>query len=246
MKHPLLVLILFLSTIAINAQDTLLTIDPVPVDTVFLVTQEDLDKSWFDVEAHAVVTNITEETLRLKWVRTSVESPEDWQTKVCDNNTCYNANVSSNIDPMIGLDVPAVMEPGAHFDLIFHLLPKGVSGEGQYEIAFSTVEEPDSILATAIFNFNVSLVSSTNELEKQSIRLFPNPAENYFKLTNNSSVDKIIVYNLVGRPVRTFRAFNGMLYDVSDLPMGMYLVGLISEEKGIIKTLRMTKRSMRP
>lgn len=243
MKQILLVSILCILAMGINAQ-AVLSVDPVSVSGVF---QEDLSDEFLSLELKAKVTNVSGQTIQLKWVREEVQKPESWQTQICDNNTCYTPIVSSNIDPMLQLNAPAELAAGESFDLKFYVLPMGVTGEGEFKVHLSLVSAPGTVLQTATFNYTVESVTSTRELSKASLRVFPNPTTDYIELSGNSGlVDRLIVYNLIGRQIRTFNAVNGGRYQMYDLPAGMYLVSLVNNKEGVLKTLRVSKRTIRP
>ena len=72
--------------------------------------------------------------------------------------------------------------------------------------------------------------------------VYPNPAIDYIGLTNDTDVTYIRVFNMVGRPMREFKAVNGQRYDIADLPQGLYLIQLINESNQVITTQRITKR----
>lgn len=243
MKQFLLLASIILSMNSVFAQEAL-TISPVPIERNFV---SDLSNVFLDLEMHTTITNNTEDTIQLRWVRETTEKPEAWQTQVCDNNLCYSPMVSTNYDPEIGINMPVYMNPGESFDLIFHVLPKGSPGYGEFKIPFYYFSEGDTtIQAEAIFRVTVESVTGVANEVKEKLRVFPNPATDYIELTNNSVVDRMVIYNLLGREVRNFEVINGSLYEVADLPSGMYLVSLINNEEGILKTFRLNKRSIRP
>ena len=55
-------------------------------------------------------------------------------------------------------------------------------------------------------------------------------------------VERLIIYNIVGRPVKVFNANYTNHYDVMDLPTGMYLIRLMGEHDKTIKTVRLSKK----
>lgn len=93
----------------------------------------------------------------------------------------------------------------------------------------------NSGLIAANFNTNQT-VTETN------LQIFPNPAVNYIGVSENSSVERIVVYNLVGRQMKTFPAADGEQYYIGDLRKGMYLVQLLGANSKVIKTQRISKR----
>lgn len=84
---------------------------------------------------------------------------------------------------------------------------------------------------------NASLVSQHIDLS-----IYPNPATDYIGLSDNDSVGRIMLYNLVGKRMKTYDYAKGETYYVADLPSGMYLVQLIGKNNKIIATQRVSKR----
>ena len=75
---------------------------------------------------------------------------------------------------------------------------------------------------------------------KQTLKVFPNPATEYFQLNDrNNSVDQINIYNIVGKKMGSFNVEEGKKYYLDQLPKGMYLLQLISDDKKIISTQRL-------
>ena len=78
--------------------------------------------------------------------------------------------------------------------------------------------------------------------ESVELRVFPNPATMYFSLNDNESVQKIHVYNLVGREMKNFLYEKNQKYSLEDLPKGIYLVQMRGKDEKIIATQRLSKR----
>jgi hypothetical protein len=74
------------------------------------------------------------------------------------------------------------------------------------------------------------------------IKIYPNPATDYIELSENNQVAKIVVFNLVGREMKRFNAYNGQKYYIGDLERGLYLVQLLDKENQTIITQRVSKR----
>jgi len=84
------------------------------------------------------------------------------------------------------------------------------------------------------------------DIEAYELRVYPNPTTDSFQVVDNILVDEIVVYNIIGRKVRTFTHESNKKYSLGDMPDGMYFISLISETDGVLKTLRISKRVMRP
>lgn len=75
------------------------------------------------------------------------------------------------------------------------------------------------------------------------IQVFPNPATNYFSITEINSVQKIYVFNLVGKRLKQFFDIaEDKHYFIGDLPRGMYLVQMVDAQNQVIVTRRVSKR----
>lgn len=104
---------------------------------------------------------------------------------------------------------------------------------------------------TLLLNISVSAQfdkrdSFAADIEAYELRVFPNPVTDSFQVVDNIIVDEIVIYNIIGRKVRTFTHESNKKYSLGDMPDGMYFISLISENNGVLKTLRISKRVMRP
>lgn len=98
-----------------------------------------------------------------------------------------------------------------------------------------------------IFAFGASAQLADNSSEipsfrsyKQALKVFPNPATEYFQLTDeNDTVDMINIYNIVGKKMKTFEVEDDKKYYLDQFPKGMYLVQLIGHNNKIISTQRL-------
>ncbi len=245
MKHFLLLFIVQFFFLDLVGQE-IISIDPNPSEKEFNVDLSDLD---LELQIYTQVNNLTSDTLLLRWERFVMIKPDEWQTQVCDPNACYLPNVSTNYDLDLQIDEPVMLLPDSSISLAFYVRPNGEGGEGSFDLDLSLTSDPDNVIETATFNVRVNtLVSSTRRIDDLSgLRVFPNPASDYFELTNSDrQIDQLVVYNLLGRPVRFFSASSGRRYWLADLPDGIYLVSLVSRKEGIIKTIRISKRGFRP
>lgn len=75
-----------------------------------------------------------------------------------------------------------------------------------------------------------------------NVEVFPNPAMDYIQLSNNQIVDKIFLYDMIGKKVKYFsyRSSDEKFY-VGDLRKGIYLVQLLDKNNEIISTKRIRK-----
>ena len=81
-----------------------------------------------------------------------------------------------------------------------------------------------------------------SDLDKKSLKLFPNPTMDYFTLTENNFVKEIQIFNIIGKIMSVLNFQNGRAINVSSFPNGIYLVKMFDKDGGIIKTNRLIKR----
>jgi hypothetical protein len=244
MKHILLLFLAWAGVSALSAQNTI-RIEPLAVEKSFEV---DLSQPQLLQDIYVDVINETDSTIQLGWTRYEIDKPLAWETQVCDVNECYFPIVNSNIDTLLDIDAPVIIPAGDTSRVALYITPYETAGTGMFAMDFFLVERPDSLIGMATFDVQINdLVVSTRDLLKNRIyQLYPNPTSDFFQLTEAADVDRIVVMNLLGRQVGRYRSFAGGRYDVSRLPDGIYLVSLVNDELGIIRTLRMSKRGLRP
>jgi hypothetical protein len=76
----------------------------------------------------------------------------------------------------------------------------------------------------------------------RNVRIFPNPATEYFKVDHHETIAKVKVLNIAGRLVRAFPYESNQKYDIGDLPQGIYLVQLLDFNNKAVLTRRVSKR----
>ena len=244
MKETVHLILLLSFPFLLSAQEAL-SFSPIEVEETFVV---DLSNSNLDLELYSTVRNNTADTLMLKWERVVIDQPTDWNTQVCDKNFCFSEDISSNYNDITGVKQPVLLAPEDTFKLIFHVLPKGIAGVGTFELPFSRIGGDNELLNTVTFKATIesnATTSTTNFIDRR-ISIYPNPAVEYFQLSSTQGVDEVVVYSLLGKKVKTFSTYGVQRFDVSDISDGLYLVSLISAQSGVVRTVRLSKRSFRP
>lgn len=206
---------------------------------------KDISDISLEIEFTVRLTNLSYDTLQLKWDKKVFKQPSDWLTQVNDDNGIYLPNVNSNFGPIPGTETPLTILPGQSTEVSMHILPLGREGEGWYELAFAYADAPGYVLEAVDFRTSAGYPDSGYTSSKADIRIFPNPATYYFELTPNSLVDEIEVINVVGGKVLSFKYEHGEKYSIANLPSGLYLVSLVNAKTGVVKTVRLLKRTVR-
>jgi hypothetical protein len=248
MKHIIHFFLFLLFTAQLWAQDggqSGIYISSSTVDSTFTI---DITDSDLDLGIHTIIKNNTQDSVNIKWVRTIKEMPMSWETYICiDNFLCFFPESSTNYDPANQIEDPLPLSPGDSMDFALHVLPQNVMGDGAFEIAIALTSKPDSVIGKIEFNVVVrDLSSSTSALQVQDVRVFPNPAADYIMLSEYSQISRVDIYSILGRRMRSFPIVNDSSLDISGLPNGMYLVGLVNRSGRTVRTLRLIKRHYRP
>lgn len=243
MKRIVLLLALALLSAGLYAQNVVLTLSPNPAEANDVIDMNDPN---FELVAYATLTNVSSSPVSVRWNRVAPSLPMGWEVAVCDVNQCYLPLVFSNYMPDIELDIPVELDPGETSNLDVHIYPNQFPGSTTVTVEL-TVNGDTAVVVTGTYNFSASLTSSFNgPAARQDVRVYPNPTTDFFQLSNGSGVGRVIVYNTLGRQVRTYDAYDGRRYSLAGLPDGMYLVRLKDNQSNVMKTVRVIKRGIRP
>jgi len=245
MKHILL--FVFLLSLGFNSIAQIeITPDVETQDTILNLTDE-----WTTTKMKADLYNNGSEDAVLRWEIFKIDGPADWQVQLCvDANYggCFAWDVNSNISDDWGTDVPLIVTGGGGSSIWqFAVRPNLTPGCGTYEIRVTDTADVNTVLATSTHTFRVNVdanceATSVSELDKKSLKVFPNPTTDYFTLTENDFVREIQIFNIVGKRMATTPFFNGQAINVSSYPIGLYLIKIMDKDGDIVKTTRLTKR----
>jgi len=81
--------------------------------------------------------------------------------------------------------------------------------------------------------------TNTTVVSVEDIKIYPNPTAQYISLRNVQDIAGLRLYDIIGRQVKTFTATHENQYDVSSLPVGLYLVRVVDKNLNTLKTLRL-------
>jgi type IX secretion system substrate protein len=241
MKQLILLAIFLVFSFCAQAQWDL-EVEPNPHEST---VQVDLTDFWSEPVAHAHVTNKTDHLINLRWKREIISAPPEWEFRICDTNPCYSTT-TTNVVASARPNVPVPLQLNERSLLDLHVLPRGVAGCAEVNIHLSDAANPDSILETVVFNVCVEMLTAVSELDKSSMRIYPNPTSNFISLTKSSGVSQLWVSNILGKRVKTFHTTFTGKYNISGLPDGIYLVSMVDHAGNVMKTVRVSKRNPRP
>lgn len=188
-----------------------------------------------DIQADFELKNEGSDTVFLAWKLQVIDQPSDWQYYVCDTEICYNYGQNES-----STERPNVLPPNSSIIIMFHALPAEIEGVGEYNIQFFEVSKPDSMVVEVPVFVNTVTTSNKNIISK-GLKLFPNPATDFFRINTGDLVKKIDIYSVVGEKICSFNASQGSYYNITNLNTGMYYVRLLDEKEDIIKVMKLKK-----
>ena len=73
-------------------------------------------------------------------------------------------------------------------------------------------------------------------------QVYPNPAVDYIQVIDNDAIERVTLFNLAGREIKSFAYRSNEKYFVGDLPKGMYLIQFIGTQNRRLATRRINIR----
>jgi hypothetical protein len=224
-RNILFILITFFSVATASAQLSL-------TEDVIISEVNDGDT---DIAGYSKVVNESGSTKTYTWTRNVVSIESGWTSAICDKNQCYLTTTNS-------MDFEMVSEEEG--DMIVHVYPPNGgenASQGSAVIEVNVVEADNSSQSvTGIYYFNAS-PNNTTTVEKQVVRVYPNPSRGLFSVQDNGVANRVAIYNVAGRQVKLFDASANDQFDIRDLPKGTYFVQLISKSGEIFSTKLLNK-----
>ena len=249
--------ILLLSVCALG----LLSPKKVSAQATFTVTS---DTVWQTVAGSATVvdavSNLTGNTLNLKWRVVSSSFPADWYTPtalgICDNSGCilntsdqlwngtsgsfdsslYYANTAHDSmgDFHLQLDFSSATSVGSHY-LTISMADVTNGSFGGYSRTF-----------TFVINRWPAAITNVNNPESDVV-LYPNPTtSDEINLVYNPSADvkNIAVYNVIGKMMNVYKVTDntGANLKLDNVPSGIYFVRLFNSHGDVVATRKFTKQ----
>lgn len=83
---------------------------------------------------------------------------------------------------------------------------------------------------------------STNDVELETVNIYPNPIRDHLQLSGSRNVQSIEVYNILGAKVLSKTVIERNSLDVSFLSNGIYLVKCFNREENVVASLKIVKQ----
>jgi hypothetical protein len=133
-----------------------------------------------------------------------------------------------------------VLKANEAFDLQVHMNPRDTMGMASYEVNILDIE--GNIIETITGDFLIGKLSSSTQGKAVKLTVYPNPAQDYFQISETPGLKYIELFSIVGNKMKSYDALPQKQYYVGDLTDGIYLVRLLSSSGKVLKTIRLSKR----
>lgn len=184
-----------------------------------------------ETRAKVTLRNTANRKIRITWERKIHSLTSGWQVQICDAKGCTKNYMSQHY-----IDLSA----GASVWLEVGVRPNKTQGNANVELHLYEVGNPKNT-ANVRCTFATQI---TNTGGSQAV-IYPNPVSNFFQIQNNDGVEKVIIYNILGKPVRTLQITEGGRYDISDLPEGVYMMSMMNGNGQVVKSVRLNKSKVK-
>ncbi len=104
------------------------------------------------------------------------------------------------------------------------------AADGEYFIGFNTTSPPNSAFLL-LFSYNLTESLATPGFNANKVRVFPNPVATELAIVNQTAIESVEIYNLMGQKVAS-QSFNSndVRINVSGLSAGAYTVKIVTAE----------------
>jgi len=240
----LLTPILFIFSLSLSAQVAL------ELEVISDPNFEDVDLTnlFGDVKVQIEVRNVGTTDAELKW---EIAAPDptcrnDFEQFGCDNNQCYTAAVTSNVNPPgEGPDKPSLLGAGESYIYELHVKHNGLPGCCAVELTFSTVADPNTILASIEVPYTINdpqcEITSTIDYEPIDLEWGPNPISDVLKMDSYYVEYSVEIYNPQGQSVHRSIINGQSEIDMQDYESGSYMVLLTNKTGKLSKLIRVLK-----
>lgn len=187
----------------------------------------------YDVEVHNDIHHLIAagDTVFVKWKRTILVNPDNWDVQVCDTEACFAAWVDTNTFPLLSDTFMIVHLINANFVEPYYAV---------VQLEFTDVANPDDA-QYSYYIFNIGTSSTDGPAPAANVNLFPNPVVKSFSLENADDVRRIVVFSSDGRQVATFQPSAGQTYSLAGQPSGAYAVALEAQNGKIFQVISIRK-----
>jgi len=90
--------------------------------------------------------------------------------------------------------------------------------------------------STNVFNYLATLSNDSFVADDNRLKIFPNPSSTIFKIVSDTNIDKITIFDTLGKEILT-QSQNNNEVNIEKLSKGIYLIEITSENEKVYKKL---------
>ena len=133
-----------------------------------------------EIKGGIQIHNIGGQFLDMAWERTSQNLPVGWLASICDGVACRPPSVNF---ALFELDTVT----NSHINKIWmYYYPDSISGSATTTLTLWSVDEPNDTL-TLYFECTASLSMGVNDIQRQQLLIYPNPAHSVISVSRSSN-----------------------------------------------------------
>ena len=175
------------------------------------------------------ITNSSASNRTFVWERTTVSTPFGWTSTVCDPIACRPSSTST---------AEFELKANESYTMLLDVSTDGAPGTGYYLLKLYEKGQPNQYFIGK-YRFNANLVGSKDAAESVSMRVFPNPASDYFTVQSSVVWSEVQLCSAEGKLLRSYAYAADGRYPLEDVQKGLYLVQLVSENKAKLATKKL-------
>lgn len=185
--------------------------------------------------------NNTGTDMEVKWERISNDIPAGWLSFICiEGGSCYAPNQGESPESEVFI-IPAGESRWVEVQFRATEAEGAVPGVGTVNIQVS--DESNLAVNASADYIGTAYSLPVDDIDVENIRIYPNPASDYIKISNPEGIETMELYNLIGKKVKTFDVgSSNSTFNISNLPKGMYLIRLLDDDSDVLTTKRISKR----
>jgi hypothetical protein len=194
----------------------------------------------FNVDAKFITTNSTTEQVDFVWELIRTDVPDEWGFIICDTRLCYSPGWETCIDAGCEINVFGPGETSSAMKVTVQ--PNGVKYCGIVHLRLVDANDTSKEVGNLEVQFNIECTTATQDIIEEKVNIYPNPTADFFKIESTNNYSQVVIYNIVGKEMKSYEFSNNKSYDVRDLQSGLYLVGLLDDAGQSQKVMRLTKK----
>lgn len=203
------------------------------IESNYIEVTFDVNKSFVDAE---IPINCGNEGVEFVWsVVQDENNPTNWGFYFCDLNNCHPIGKYEELDKV------NVVKSNSKEKVSCHIQPKKTAGIGIYTLQLLAPESKELIDSVRV-KF-ISETVSSKEVSYDKLNIYPNPVAESFKLNGAlHNASEMVIYNILGKEIKSFDVEEDKVYDISTIERGRYFLRVFDQKGQSLKVLRLIKK----